>query len=45
MEENAIQIKSAIMINAHGSVKNIIYVEKKIILGILLHVVMEIENI
>ena len=23
MEENAIQIKSAIMINAHGSVKNI----------------------
>ena len=38
MEENVIQIKSGIMINADASVKNIIHV-KKIIFGILLHVV------
>ena len=44
MEENAIQIKSGIMINVNGSVKNIIYV-KKIIFEILFHAVVEMMNI
>ena len=44
MEEKAIQIKSAIMINVDISLKSIIYV-KNIILGILLHVVVKMENI
>ena len=43
-EENVIQIKIGIMINADVSVKNIIYV-KKIIFGILPHVVAKIVNI
>ena len=44
MEEKAIQIKSAIMINVDVSLKSIIYV-KNIIFGILLHVVVKMENI
>ena len=44
MVESLIQIKSGIMINVDGSVKNIIYV-KKIIFGILLHVVVKMVNI
>ena len=44
MEENVIQINGGIMINVDVSVKNIIYV-KKIIFGILLHVVVKMENI
>ena len=42
MEESVIQIKSGIMINADVSVKNI-YV-KKVIFGILLHVVVKMAN-
>ena len=42
--ENLIQIKSGIMINVGVVVKNIIYV-KKIIFGILLHVVAKMVNI
>ena len=44
MEENVIQINNGIMINVDVSVKNIMYV-KKIIFGILLHVVVKMENI
>ena len=44
MVESLIQIKSGIMINVDGSVKNIIYV-KKIIFGTLLHVVVKMVNI
>ena len=44
MEKNVIQINSGITINVDVSVKNIIYV-KKIMFGILLHVVVTIENI
>ena len=44
MEQNVIQIKSEITINVNGSAKNIIYV-KKIIFGILLHVVAKMVNI
>ena len=44
MEENVIQIKSEITINVNDSAKNIIYV-KKIIFGILLHVVAKMVNI
>ena len=44
MEENVIQINGGIMINVDTSVKNIMYV-KKIILGILLHVIVKMENI
>ena len=44
MKENVIQIKSARTINADASAKNIIYA-KKIIFGILLHVVAKILNI
>ena len=44
MEQNVIQINSGITINVDVSVKNIIYV-KKIMFGILLHVVVTIENI
>ena len=43
MEENVIQMKSGITINLDVSVKNI-YV-KRIIFGILLHVVGKIVNI
>ena len=44
MEKNVIQIKSGIMINVDGSAKSIICV-KKLISGILLHVVEKMENI
>ena len=44
MEENVIQINGEIMIKVDASVKSIIYV-KKIILGILVHVVVKMENI
>ena len=44
MEENVIQINGGITINVDASVKNIIYL-KKIIFGILLHVIMKMENI
>ena len=44
MEQNVIQINGGIMINVDVSVKNIIYV-KKIMFGILLHVIVKMENI
>ena len=44
MEENIIQINGRITINVNLSVKNIMYV-KKIMFGILLHVVVKMENI
>ena len=44
MEENVFQIESGITINVNASVENIIYVKKNIF-GILLHVVMKMENI
>ena len=43
-EENVIQINGGITINVYVSVKYVMYVEK-IIFGILLHVVVKIENI
>ena len=44
MEQNVIQINGGVMINDGGSVKSIIYV-KKIMCGILLHVIVKMENI
>ena len=44
MIENVIQIKKGTMINIDVSLKNIIYV-KKIIFGILLHVVAKMVSI
>ena len=44
MEQNLIQIIGRVMINVDASVKNIIYV-KKIMFGILLHVIAKMENI
>ena len=44
MVECVIQIKNEILINVGESVKNTVYV-KKIIFGILLHVVAKMENI
>ena len=45
MEKNGIQITSGIMMHADvSSVKNVMYL-RKIIFGILLHVVVKIENI
>ena len=44
MEENVTQINGGIRINVDVSVKNVMYV-KKIIFGILLHVVVKTENI
>ena len=44
MEEIVIQVKSGIMINVDVGVKNILYV-KKIIFGILQHVVPKMVNI
>ena len=44
MVESVIQIKSRIAINVDASTKNITYV-KKIIFGILLHVVAKMVNI
>ena len=43
MEKNVIQIKSEKMINANASVENSIFV-KKIIFGILLHLVAKMAN-
>ena len=44
MEENVIQIITEITINIDVSVKNVMYM-KKVIFGILLHVVTKTENI
>ena len=44
MVESVIQIQSGIMINVDTNAKNIIYV-KKIIFGILQHVVLKMGNI
>ena len=44
MVESEIQIKSGITINVDASAKSIIYV-KKVIFGILLHVVAKLVNI
>ena len=44
MEENVIQIKGGILINVDVSVKNVMYV-KKIMLEILLHLIVKMENI
>ena len=43
MEENVIQINGGIMINVDVSVKNMY--AKKIMFGILLHVIVKMENI
>ena len=43
MEKNVIQINSGITINVNVSVKNVMH-EKKIMFGILLHVVVKMEN-
>ena len=44
MEQNVIQIKGGIAINTIVSVKNIVYV-KEIMFGILLRVILKMENI
>ena len=44
MEEIVIQVNGRIMINADVSVKNVMYM-KKIMFGILLHVIVKMENI
>ena len=44
MEENVTQINGGITINVDVSVENVIYV-KNIIFGILLHVIVKMENI
>ena len=44
MEENVIQINGGIMINVNVSVKSVMYM-KKIMFGILLHVVVKTLNI
>ena len=44
MEQNVIQIKGGIAINIIVSVKNIVYV-KEIMFGILLRVILKMENI
>ena len=44
MEVNVIRINGGIMMNVDESVKNVIYV-KKIMFGILLHIVVKMENI
>ena len=44
MEENMIQINGGIMINVDVNVKNVMYV-KKIMFGILLQVIVKMENI
>ena len=43
-EKNVIQINGGIMINVDVSVKRVMYV-KKIIFGVLLYVVVKMENI
>ena len=44
MEENLIQINNGIMINVNLTLKNVNYV-KTIMRGILLHVIVKMENI
>ena len=44
MEEIIVQVNDGIMINVDVSVKNVMYV-KKIMFGILLHVIVKMENI
>ena len=44
MVENILQVNGGIMINVNASVKNVMYV-KKILLGILQHVIAKMENI
>ena len=44
MEENVIKINGGILINVDVSVKTFMYL-KKIMLGILLHVFVKVENI
>ena len=44
MEENVNQINGGIMMNVDVSVKNVMYL-KKIMFGILLHVVVKMENV
>ena len=44
MEVNVTRINGGIMMNVDESVKNVIYV-KKIMFGILLHIVVKMENI
>ena len=44
MEQNLIQINGVITINVYVSLRSIIYV-KKIMFGILLHVIVKMENI
>ena len=44
MEENVIQINGGIVINVDVSVKNVMYVKKNM-LGILLDVIVKMENI
>ena len=44
MEEHVTHINDEVMTNVDVSVKNVIYV-KKIMLGILLHVIVKMENI
>ena len=44
MEENVIQINGGITINVDVSVKNVMH-GKKIMFGILQHVILEMENI
>ena len=43
VDENVIQVNGGIMINVGVNVKNIMYV-KKIMLGILLRVIVKMEN-
>ena len=44
MEENLIQINGGITINVDVTIKSVMYV-KKILLEILLHVIVKMENI
>ena len=44
MEENVIQINGGIMINVDVNVRNVMYV-KKVMFGILLHVIVKMEII
>ena len=44
MDENVSEINGGIIINVDANVKNIMYV-KKIMFGILLHMIMKMENI
>ena len=44
MEENVIEINGGIMINVNVNIKNVMY-EEKVLFGILLHLVVKMENI